>query len=126
MTTGNWLVAAMVDLSKAFDLLRHDILLKKLVKYGVQGVELLWFSSYLSEHCQRVCSGQQKSDWAETRRGVPQGSILGPLLFTVYLNDLPTVTSQTSVKQYTDDTTLYHAADTVEELGTVLKGDLNS
>ena len=67
MTEGNWLVAAMVDLSKAFDLVQHDILLKKLVKYGVQGVELLWFSSNLSEHCQRVCSGQQKSDWAETR-----------------------------------------------------------
>lgn len=115
----------MVDLSKAFDMVQHDILLKNLVKYGVQGDELLWLSSYLSERCQRVCLGQEKSDWAEIRRGVPQGSILGSLLFTVYVNDLPAVTNQTSVRQYADDTTLYHAADTADELGAVLDGDLN-
>ena len=62
--------AAMVNLSKAFDMVQHDILLKKLVKCGVQGDELLWFSSYFSECCQRVCLGPEKSDWAEIGRGV--------------------------------------------------------
>ena len=122
---GKLVGATMVDFSKAFGLVHHGILLRKLSKYGIKGDELLWFSSYLNDRHQRVCLGEEKFDWAVIQRGVPQGSILGPLLFIIYVNNLPTVANLCQVKQYADDTTMYHGADTPEELGAALEGDLN-
>ncbi len=69
----------MLDLSKAFDTVNHDILLRKMEAYGVRGRELQWFQDYLSGRRQRVCVGKEKSDWARVQKGVPQGSILGLL-----------------------------------------------
>ena len=65
------------------------------------------------------------SDWAVIWRGALQGSILGPLVFTIYISDLPAVANQTQVKQYADNSTMCHAADTPEGLGAALEGDLN-
>ena len=78
----------MLDLSKAFDTVNHPILCKKLERYGVKDGELKWFNDYLTGRNQKVCIGVMQSDMRETRSGVPQGSILGPLLLTIYVNDL--------------------------------------
>ena len=72
---GKLVGATMVDFSKAFDLVHHGILLRKLSKYGIRGDELLWFSSYLNDCHHRVCLGEEKSNWAVIQQGVPQGSI---------------------------------------------------
>ena len=111
----------MVDLSKAFDTVSHPILLKKLANYGVRAGELKWFDNYLNERKQRVGIDAVQSAWSDIRRGIPQGSILGPLLFTLYVNDLPQAVVQGKIA---DDTTLYCASDSYKDLSDSLSTDL--
>ena len=77
--------AAFLEVSKAFDRVNHDILLSKLACYGVTGDSLVWFASYLSSRMQGVSLQGSSSGWGPVCAGVPQGSILGPLLFSAYL-----------------------------------------
>ena len=76
------------------------------MKYGIRGGELEWFRNYMSCRKQRVCLDGSRSDWTEVKKGVPQGSILGPLLFLLYVNDLPRTIQNSTVMQYADDTTM--------------------
>ena len=94
---------AFLDISKAFDSVNHDILLSKLACYGVSGKSLTWFASYLSCRHQQVCLQGLSSQWGEIHVGVPQGSILGPLLFGIYMNDLPKVVGNCNLSLYADD-----------------------
>ena len=85
----NTSIAIFMDLSKAFDTLDHDILLNKLRHYGIRNTELKWFSSYLHDRMQYVEINDTTSELLPLKAGVPQGSILGPLLFLIYMNEFP-------------------------------------
>ena len=86
---GDCVCAAFLDLRKAFDSLDHCILLGRLQKPGVTGVELRWFTDYLSGRMQRVKQNDRYSDWGLVLGGISQGSALGPLLFLIYVNEMP-------------------------------------
>ena len=99
-------LAVFMDLSKAFDTLDHDILTKKLAHHGIHGTALQWFTSYLTDRSQYVEIEGVSSNILPLYTGVPQGSILGPLLFLIYMNDIPNCTKQFNFILYADDTTL--------------------
>ena len=115
---GKMIGVVLVDFKKAFDLVDHDILMSKLEFYGIKDKTLSWFKSYLSQRQQQVSIDNTKSRFRPITCGVPQGSILGPLLFLLFINDLPLYTSNVSTDMYADDTTLYDvqtSQDTIEK-----------
>ena len=95
-----------LDLSKAFDMVNHEILIRKLNKFGLRGLAENWFKSYLSDRKQLVEINSAKSSSKIVEHGVPQGSILGPILFLLYINDLPLNITQAKVILFADDTNL--------------------
>ena len=103
-----------IDLSKAFDTLNHEILIKKLNLYGIQEIELNWFKNYLKDRQHATSFKGIISNSLPTNIGVPQGSILGPLLFLIYINDLAENVNGTLL--YTDDTTLINEDSNLEDL----------
>ena len=113
-----------LDLKKAFDTVDHGTLLSKLETYGITENEQSWFKSYLSDRSQSVSIGNTSSDSMGISHGVPQGSILGPLLFTLYINDLPGVTSKCKVILYADDTALIYSHKSKDAIQDVLSTEL--
>ena len=98
--------STFLDLSKAFDTLDHNVLLSNLNYYGIKYTALDWFKSYLTNRTQYVDCKSVSSSIREIETGVPQGSILGPLLFIIYMNDIHTVGDNLNFILYADDTTL--------------------
>ena len=96
----------LVDYRKAFDMIDHTLLLKKLEMYGISRDSLQWFTSYLKDRRQLVKLGDKQSSVAIVHHGIPQGSILGPLLFIVFINDLPLYVTSSRIDLYANDTTL--------------------
>ena len=108
--------AVFIDLRKAFDTVDHDILLEKLKYCGILNTELDWFSNYLKNRSQVVGFGKDLSEPCVITSGVPQGSILGPLLFVLFVNDLPLNVDRCKILMDADDTVLYFSAKSVEEI----------
>ena len=117
--------AVFIDLRKAFDTVHHDVLLRKLSGLGVTEDELKWFTNYLSDRSQVVDFLGVSSSSEPVFSGVPQGSILGPLLFIIHLNDLPGAVASCSVLMYADDTVLFCTGRQASTIEATLNRELN-
>jgi hypothetical protein len=118
MLTGS----VFIDLRKALDTVNHDLLLKKLHGFGVTGGELDWFKDYLTRK-QLVDYLNTYSDPLPLKSGVPQGSILGPLLFVIFVNDLPNAVNSCSILMYADDTVIFYSGKSVTDIENVLSSE---
>ena len=114
------------DISKAFDRVWHAGLIAKLSRIGISGSLLNWFQSYLELRYQRTVINGQCSSWGIIKAGVPQGSVLGPLLFLIYINDITNVTENSDVRLFADDTILYLLVDNPVANAQALNTDLKN
>ena len=104
----------ILDFEKAFDTPPHELLKSKLFSYGIGGKTLEWINAFLCFRQQRVVVNGVKSDWAPVVSGVPQGTVLGPLLFSLYINDIP-VGIDSQIRLFADDCVCYREIKTVED-----------
>jgi hypothetical protein len=116
----------LMDLSKAYDCLPHDLLIAKLAAYGVDFDSLSLLYDYLSKRFHRVKVGIGSSEWLEQSIGVPQGSILGPLLFNIFLNDLFSFIQETDICNFADDNSLYVSGENLAEIIPILQRETSN
>ena len=115
--------AIYTDFSKAFDSVPHERLLKKVEAYGIKGNLLGWIKDFLSERKQRVVVGGQMSSWKPVTSGIPQGSVLGPLLFSIFINDMPDLVNS-MMKLFADDAKIFKAIESIEDIE-MIQEDIN-
>ena len=124
LDNGEFACGVFVDLQKAFDTVDHEILLAKLDHYGVRDISNTWFRSYLTNRSQFVYVSNSKSSFKPIKHGVPQGSVLGPLLFLLYINDLHKCIRKSETYHFADDTHLLNFSKTVWNLCGRVNSDL--
>ena len=116
----------LLDLKEAFDTVKHDILLSKMNLYRIRGIALDWFRSYLTNRTERCLVNGSLSRICSLKCGVPQGTILGPLLFLIYINDLPNCLTSCQPRMYADDTYITYADVDVNSIQLNLNHDLGN
>ena len=126
MNDNNILIATYIDTMKAFDTVDHKILLEKAELYGIQGLMLKWLKNYLTDRYQCTLANNIVSDKQLITCGVPQGSVCGPLLFLIYINDLASVLEYCKVSLYADDTVIYLVNQNVNDALELVQKDLNN
>lgn len=126
MHEGTTSCAVFLDFVKVFDTVDHEILLEKLNHYGIRGVVNSFFKSYLQNRKQKVEIEGSLSGIKKITCGVPQGSVLGPILFLLYINDLPTILSNAKATIFADDTSLFFKHKNPKELEHLLNSDLKA
>ena len=114
-----------LDFAKAFDSVSHTLLVYKLQMFGFSGSLLAWFDSYLTNRRQRVVVEGCHSEWLPVTSGVPQGSILGPFLFLLYINDLPCTVEHSSVALFADDSKCFKEVCNLDDCSK-LQDDINA
>lgn len=117
--------AAVLDFSKAFDLVPHHLLITKMIKHNISPVIIKWVSSFLSDRLQRVVIDGERSGEIQVTSGVPQGSVLGPALFTLFINDIVNSISHSDIRLFADDTLVYRSVCKQED-AEFLQKDLDS
>ena len=115
-----------IDLKKAFDTIDHEILLLKLSNYGVDSNSLKLFESYLTNRSQKCKVNGELSNSSPLTCGIPQGSSLGPLLFLIYINDLPNCLDMAQPRMFADDTSVSYASDSLDEIQNVINFELKN
>ena len=126
MDRGHYNLVVYLDIKKAFDTVNHDILLKKLEMYGLGESALALLRNYLTDRTQKCNLQGMLSKQRKITCGIPQGSILGPLLFTIYINDLPNCLKHTTPRMFADDTSLTAAGETLNEIEKRANEDLKN
>ena len=121
---GNFGCGIFIDVKKAFDTVNHSILLHKLEHYGIRGIPLQWFHSYLSNRKQYVSVNGCSSDELNIIHGVPQGSVLGPLLFLIFINDSPNIPKHLTFYLFADDTNIYYESSNLLHIKKIVNREL--